>query len=74
MNPESKKEADWMVKQITQDFYEKFERGAVEHAGQSDDFKNLSALDLLYQSLGEKYDDLAYTLKAIKKLEDESSK
>jgi hypothetical protein len=69
MKKEKEKELNEMVRRISKDFRAKFEKGAREHAGKSDDFEKLSPLELLYESLAEKYDDLAYTLKAIKLLE-----
>ena len=69
MKKDKEKELNEMVRRISKDFRAKFKKGAAEHAGKPDDFENLSPLELLYESLAEKYDDLAYTLKAIKLLE-----
>lgn len=66
MKPEER--ANQIIAIFSAMFRAKYMKGAIEHKD-SDPIENMTPLQLLYNSLDEKIDDLAYTMLAIEKLE-----
>jgi hypothetical protein len=54
---------------LTTKFEKRHRAGDEKYKDTAESFDNMSPLQLLYESLDEKLDDLSYTLKAIRKLE-----